>query len=152
MSPPSQGYESTRMVPECHSTSQTSQHSRYNRLFSTQNNRITPSLFYPTRKTQENGPPSLPCSPSDYPCPSNALVHLVKNLHAETLRIRRCEKIEQIPNHIRHAGLNSWLEYTNSLYIQQNHGFSPTIRFPFPIQNMNEERRVGEIQSGGTEY
>jgi hypothetical protein len=57
-------------------------------------------------------------------------------------------KIEHRPKHLRHAGINSWLEYTNSIYSQQNHGSSPTICFPFPSQNMNEERRVGERMSG----
>jgi hypothetical protein len=42
------------------------------------------------------------------------------------------------------ANINSWLEYTNSHYSQQNHGSSPTIHFSFPSQNMNEESIVGE--------
>jgi hypothetical protein len=52
----------------------------------------TPALFYPACTTQENGPPSLPCSPSGCPPPSRAPVHLVKNLHVGTLRIRSCGK------------------------------------------------------------
>jgi hypothetical protein len=39
-------------------------------------------------------------------------------------------KIEHGPKNIIHAGLNSWLEYTNSIYSQQNHGSSPTIHSP----------------------
>jgi hypothetical protein len=52
----------------------------------------TPALFYPAYTTQENGPPSLPRSPSGYPPPSKAPVHLAKNLHARTLRIHICGK------------------------------------------------------------
>jgi hypothetical protein len=57
-------------------------------------------------------------------------------------------KTEHMPKNIRHAGLDSWLEYTSSLYIQQIHGSSPTVRFPFPSQDTNEERRVGEGMNG----
>jgi hypothetical protein len=39
-SPPSQGYESTRMVPGCHSASQTSQHSSSHRFLNTQQSKV----------------------------------------------------------------------------------------------------------------
>jgi hypothetical protein len=52
----------------------------------------TPALFYPACTTQENGLPSLPCSPLGYPPPSRAPTHLLNNLHARTLRIRSCEQ------------------------------------------------------------
>jgi hypothetical protein len=48
----------------------------------------TTALFYPACKTQENGPHSLTHNPSGFPPPPKAPVHLVKNLHAGTLRIR----------------------------------------------------------------
>jgi hypothetical protein len=57
-------------------------------------------------------------------------------------------KTGHMPKHLRHAGINSWLEYTNNIYIQQNHGSSPKIHFPFPSQTMNKERQVGERMSG----
>jgi hypothetical protein len=50
----------------------------------------TPTLFYPAYTTQENGPPSLPHSPSGCPSPSKAPVLLVKNLPVGTLRTRSC--------------------------------------------------------------
>jgi hypothetical protein len=75
-------------------------------------------------------------------------VHLLLGLQCSWSRISMLglsgltavRKIEHIPKHLRHAGLDSWLEYTNSLYNQQYHGFSSTIHFPFPSQDMNEER------------
>jgi hypothetical protein len=43
-----------------------------------------------------------------------------------------------MPMHLRHAGINSWLEYTINHYNQQNNGSSPTIHFSFPSQDQNE--------------
>jgi hypothetical protein len=92
MSPPSEGYESTRTVPGFHSTSQTSQHSRSHRFLNTHQSKVHRTLFSPTYTTQENGPPSSPHNPLGFPPPSRALVHLFKNIHARTLNIHICEK------------------------------------------------------------
>ena len=91
MSPLSQGYESTRTVPVFHSASQTIHHSSSHRLLNTHSNPGTPTLFYPSCITQENGPSYLPCIPSGCPPASRALVHMVKNIHVGTLRIHSCE-------------------------------------------------------------
>jgi hypothetical protein len=93
MSPPSQGYESTRMVPECYSASQTSQHSSSHRLPNTHNNPSTQlSSTQPAQPKRMDPLPSLPHSPSGCPSPSRAPVQLVQNLHVGTLRTRSCEK------------------------------------------------------------
>jgi hypothetical protein len=76
------------------------------------------------------------------------VVHLLPGLQCSWSRISMLglsglaavRKTEHRPKHLRHAGLDSWLEYTNSLYNQQYHGFSSTIHFPFPSQDTNEER------------
>jgi hypothetical protein len=141
MSPPSQGYESTRMVPECYLASQTSQHSSSHRLPNTHNNPSTQlSSTQPTQPKRMDPHPSLPCSPSGSPSPSRALVQLVQNLHVGTLRTRSCEQSWTQAKHLRHAGLKSWLDYTNNLYNQQYHGFSSTVCLPFPSQDTDEER------------
>jgi hypothetical protein len=75
-------------------------------------------------------------------------VHLLPGLQCSWSRISMLglsglatvRKTEHRPKHLRHAGLDSWLEYTSSLYNQQYHGFSSTVCFPFPSQDMNEER------------
>jgi hypothetical protein len=85
----------------------------------------TPTLFYLACTTQDNGPPSLPCSPSGYPPPSRAPVHLAKNIHVGTLRIHSCGKQLTHANAFRHACINSWMEYTRLHYFQPNHGSSP---------------------------
>jgi hypothetical protein len=43
------------------------------------------------------------------------------------------------PKHLIHAGLKSWLDYTNNIYNQQYHGCSSSVHLPFPRQDMNEE-------------
>jgi hypothetical protein len=69
MSPLSQGYESTRTVPECHSASQTSQHSSSHRLLNTHNNpkytnSLLPSLHNPREWTPFSSTQSLRMSTS----------------------------------------------------------------------------------------
>ena len=64
--------------------------------------------------------------------PSRAPVKLVQNIHAGTLRTRNYEKDGHMPMHLRHAGLKSWMDYTNDLCNQQYHGYSSTICFSFP--------------------
>jgi hypothetical protein len=56
-------------------------------------------------------------------------------------------KVGQIPNHLRHAGLKSWLDYTNNLYNQQYHGLSSAVHLPFPSQDtkMRKYEWVTEI-------
>jgi hypothetical protein len=120
-----------------HSSLNLSQYSQHH------NNPSTPTLFYPAYKTQENGPPSLPCSPSGCPSPSRAPVQLVQNLHVGTLRTRSCGKSENIPKHLRHAGIDSWKEYTSNIYNQQYPSFPSIVHFPFPSQDTNEERGGG---------
>jgi hypothetical protein len=92
-SPPSQGYESTRMVPGCHSASQTSQHSSSHRFLNTQQSKVHHLSSLQPTPPKDNEPPSLPHSPSGCPLLSRAPVHLVKNLHVGTLRIHNCEQI-----------------------------------------------------------
>jgi hypothetical protein len=97
----------------------------------------TPSLFSPAYTTQENGPPSLPHSPSVCPPPSRAPVHLVKNIHVGTLRIHSCDKkLAQCISDMQ-ASIHGWNTPTIH-YNQQNNGSSPTIRFSFPSQDQNE--------------
>jgi hypothetical protein len=140
MSPPSQGYESTRMVPECHSASQTSQHSSSHGIFSTHKNPV--HHIYSTQPTQPKGMDPLIC----HTVPQ--VFHLLLGIQCIWSRksmlglsgFVAVRKNEHEPKHLRHAGLNSWMEYTSSLYIQKNHSSSPTICFPFPSQNVNEER------------
>jgi hypothetical protein len=55
-------------IPGCHSASQASHPSALTGLSTLTTIQSTPTLFYPVCTTQENGPPSLPCSPSG--CPS----------------------------------------------------------------------------------
>jgi hypothetical protein len=48
-------------------------------------------------------------------------------------------KVGHRPTHLRIPSLKSCLDYTSDLYYQGYHGFSSTVRFPFPIQDMDEE-------------
>jgi hypothetical protein len=76
------------------------------------------------------------------------VVHLLLGLQCSWSRISMLglsglayvRKTRHKPKNLRHVGLDSWLDYTNSIYIQQYHGCSSTIIFPFPSQDMNEER------------
>jgi hypothetical protein len=53
-------------------------------------------------------------------------------------------KDKNITKHLRHEGLDSWKKYISSIYNQQYHGFSLAVHFPFPSQDINRERQVGE--------
>jgi hypothetical protein len=130
MSPPSQGYESTRMVPECYSASQTSQHSSSHRLPNTHNNPSTQlSSTQPAQPKRMDPHPSLPCSPSGSPSPSRAPVQLVQNLHVGTLRTRSCEKSWAQAKTSQICRPHSQLDFTNNLYNQQNCGCSSIVDF-----------------------
>jgi hypothetical protein len=54
-------------------------------------------------------------------------------------------KIEPMPKNLRHAAINSWMEYTSSRYSKKNHDSFPQFVFLSPSKiKMNEELRVGE--------
>jgi hypothetical protein len=46
-------------------------------------------------------------------------------------------KYENKPKHLIHADLDSWVEYTSSMYNKKKHVSSPTVHFPFPRQEKN---------------
>jgi hypothetical protein len=143
MSPLSQGYESTRMVPECYSASQTSQHSISHRIPGTQSNPSTYlSSTQPAPPKRMDPLPSLPHSPSSLPSPSRALFYpactRISMVGLSGLIAMR--KFGHRPNNLRYAGLKSWLDYTNSLYSEKYHGFSSAICLPFPSQDTDAEK------------
>jgi hypothetical protein len=43
------------------------------------------------------------------------------------------------PKHLKHVGIDSWLDYMNTIYNQKHHGLSSTVHLPFPSQDTNEE-------------
>jgi hypothetical protein len=129
MSPPSQGYESTRMVPGCHSASQTSQHSSSHRFLNTQQSKVHQlSSLQPTQPKRMD-PLLCHASPSGCPPPSRAPMHLVKNLHAGTLRIHNCEKnlahahASQAYMHQFMAGIHQQLLQPTKQWLLSNNSF-----------------------------
>ena len=103
----------------------------------------TPTLFYPSFTTQENGPPSLPHSPSGYPLPSMDLVHLVKNLHVRTLKIRSCEHILLNVN-VALTYMNQFMVGNTLVILTSNQPWFLSFNNLFPLfprkKRMREER------------
>jgi hypothetical protein len=50
--------------------------------------------------------------------------------------------------HLRHACLDSCLDYKNNIYNLPYHGCSSNFVFPFLSQDMNEEGRAAERMNG----
>jgi hypothetical protein len=141
MSPPSQGYESTRMVPECYWLPKPV-NTQALTGFPTPTTIQVPNSLLPSLHNPREWTLSLLC----HAVPQDVL--LLPGLQCSWSRISMLglsgltavRKVGHRPKHLRHAGLKSWLDYTNNLYNQQYHGFSSTVCLPFPSQDMNEER------------
>jgi hypothetical protein len=63
------------------------------------------------------------------------------------LGIAAVKKYGHMPNHLRHVGLKSWLDYTSNIYIQQYLGFSSVVHLTLPIQDtkMRKDEWVKEM-------
>jgi len=153
MSPPSQGYESTRMVPDYNwvpklvisqdlKLSQVSLHPQQYRY---------PSLFYPSCATQENGPPpfsSMQSIRKSFSFLLGILEQLVWNINARTLRTRCCEK-----NRAQDSAFQTYNPQVTAGSHQQP--LQPTISwisssaamFPLPSQDADDDGSMDE--SGG---
>jgi hypothetical protein len=62
----------------------------------------------------------------------------------ELSRLIAVNKAGHKPTHLRHAGLKSRLDYTSDHYIQQYHGYSSIVCFPFPSQDADEDGSMSD--------
>jgi hypothetical protein len=147
MSPPSQGYLSTRMDSRVSLDFPSSQLSRSHRPFNTHNNpkytnSLLPSLHNPREWTPFSATQSLRLSIS-----SRAPVLLVKNLHAGTLRTHNCD-LTKTRAKASKTCRNQLLVGIHQQYIQPTNMYFLSNLVSFPEKLSNQMGQVGEGMSG----